>query len=437
MWTRLRHHWQGLTGSYWFVPALMTMAAAVLAFGLLAVDRRLMARDWQPQWLYIGGTDGARLVLSTVAGSIMTVAGVVFSITIVSLTQASSQFGPRLLRNFMRDTGNQVVLGTFVATFLYCLLVLRAIHGELDDGPEFVPQASVTAGVLLAIASIVVLIYFIHHVSVSLQAPSVIAAALEELLHTIDRAPEDPPAAHRPGQELPPAFNADARHVRSPAGGYLQAIDLDGLLKLAREHDLVMRLERRPGQYVIEESTLLRAWPPERCGDDLGRRLADCFIMGWRATPEQDMEYGIRQLVEVAVRALSPGVNDPFTAVNCIDALGSAVCRVAGRSIPGPFKHDEDGRLRLVRPVTDFDGVVDAAFNQIRQHAAGDVAVTIRLLEVIAACAPHMRTPAQRQALLAHAQMIARQDTEKIPAARDRQDIQERFEAARRALERP
>jgi uncharacterized membrane protein len=437
MWIRLRHHWHGLTGSYWFVPALMTTAAALLAFGLLAVDRRLIVRDWQPQWLYIGGTDGARLVLSTVAGSIITVAGVVFSITIVSLTQASSQFGPRLLRNFMRDTGNQVVLGTFVATFLYCLLVLRAIHGELDNGPEFVPQASVTAGVLLAIASIAVLIYFIHHVSVSLQAPSVIAAALQELLHTIDRVHEDPPAAHHRVQELPPGFEADARDVRARDGGYLQAIDLDGLLGVASKHDLVLRLEYRPGQYVIQDSALLRAWPPDRCGDDLARRLADCFITGWRATPEQDMEYGIRQLVEVAVRALSPGVNDPFTAVNCIDALGSAVCRIAGRSIPGPFKHDEDGQLRLVRPVTDFDGVVDAAFNQIRQHSAGDVAVTIRLLEVITACAPHMRTPAQRQALLAHAQMIARQDTDKIPAARDRQDIQERFEAARCALERP
>src|SRR5687767_1515596 len=182
--TRLHHLWETLTTGYWFVPAVMMLAAALAAFLLLYIDRTVIGA--RVGWLYVGGADGAKTLLSTVAGSVITVAGVVFSITIASLTQAASQFGPRLLRNFMRDRGNQVTLGTFVATFLYCLLVLRAIHGRLEDGVAFVPQASVTGAVVLAVASIAVLVYFIHHVSVSLQAPSVVAAIRADLDATID-----------------------------------------------------------------------------------------------------------------------------------------------------------------------------------------------------------------------------------------------------------
>jgi len=168
---RLRHIWEIVSTNYWFVPSVMTVAAAIAAFVMLYIDRTYFPADIHAFWLYSGGADGAKTLLSTVAGSIITVAGVVFSITIAALTQASSQFGPRLLRNFMRDASNQVVLGTFVATFVYCVLILRTIHGRVDEGQSFVPQASVTGAVVLSVASVAVLIYFIHHVSMSLQAP--------------------------------------------------------------------------------------------------------------------------------------------------------------------------------------------------------------------------------------------------------------------------
>ena len=162
MTARLRHIWIVLTSGYWFVPMVMMLASTGLAFGLLYIDNELLGD--RVGWLYAGGADGAKTMLSTVAASVITVAGVVFSITIAALTQASSQFGPRLLRNFMRDTGNQMVLGTFIGTFMYCLLVLRTIHGEVADRTAFVPQASVTGAMLLAVASLAVLVYFIHHV---------------------------------------------------------------------------------------------------------------------------------------------------------------------------------------------------------------------------------------------------------------------------------
>ena len=172
--TRLRHLWDVLTTGYWFVPTVMTLAAAGGAFLLLYIDRTMIGG--RVGWLYAGGADGAKTMLSTVAGSVITVAGVVFSITIAALTQASSQFGPRLLRNFMRDTANQAVLGTFVGTFMYCLLVLRTIHGKLQDGVGFVPQASVTFAVLLAAASIAVLIYFIHHIATAIRIGSLLCS---------------------------------------------------------------------------------------------------------------------------------------------------------------------------------------------------------------------------------------------------------------------
>ena len=436
--TRLRHVWEVLTTGYWFVPTVMILAAAASAFLLLYIDRAVIGA--RVGWLYAGGADGAKTLLSTVAGSVVTVAGVVFSITIAALTQASSQFGPRLLRNFMRDTGNQAVLGTFVATFVYWLLVLRTIHGKVEDGVEFVPQASVTAAVLLAVASIAVLIYFIHHVSVSLQAPAVVAAVLDDLEDVIARLPDDQEGSGvtvAAGDGLPPDFDTAARPIPAAKQGYVQVVNYRALTEVAERSDLILRLAYRPGDYVIEGTPLLFAWPADRCGGggkDLAERANEAVICGRNATAEQDVEQGLRQLVEVAVRALSPGINDPFTAINCIDALGSAVCRVARSGLPGPLRHDGQGRLRIVTPVPTFGGVVDTAFNQIRQYGRGTASVTIRLLEVITICGRQMVNDDQRRCLLRHAKMVYEDSQEAVSQPRDRDDVHGRWEMAVRAL---
>jgi uncharacterized membrane protein len=436
--TRLRHIWEVLTTGYWFVPTIMSGVAVAMALALLYVDRRTAGAGERLGWLYGGGADGAKTLLSTVAGSVITVAGVAFSITIAALSQASSQFGPRLLRNFMRDTGNQVVLGTFVATFLYCLVILRTIHGPLDAGPAFVPQASVTVAVLMAAGSIAVLIYFIHHVSVSLQAPNVVATAAADLARVVAQLIENPNGSAMPvtsgRQTLHEAFEVNARPISSTSEGYVQAVDYDGLMGMAEKADLTLRLCYRPGDYLIEGSTLLHAAPAERCSDEVERRLNEAFICGRQETPEQDVEYGVRQLVEIAVRALSPGINDPFTAMNCVDALGASLCRVARHGLPGPHRYDRAGRLRLVTPVTTFAGLTDTGFNQIRQYGRESVAVTIRLLEVIAICAEQMTAVDQRQSLLRHAEMIYADSQITIKGQRDRADVRERYETAVRVL---
>lgn len=434
-----------LTTGYWFVPSVMTLAAAALAFTLLLIDRNLLGA--RIGWLYAGGSDGAKTLLSMVAGSVITVAGVAFSITIAALSQASSQFGSRLLRNFLRDTGNHVVLGTFVATFVYCLLVLRTIHGKVQDGVEFVPQASVTAAVLMAIASIAVLIYFIHHVSSSLRAPTVVATVLAELDQVVARMADDQqgaavalPWAQDPPR-LEPPDGAVARNVPAQSGGYLQAVDYGGLTAIASRAELVFRLAYRPGDYVIEGSPLLQAWPTPKVngngggGDPrLAQRVNAAFICGPHATTEQDVEQAVRQIVEVAVRALSPGINDPFTAINCIDALGSALCRLARTGLPAPLRYDCHNTLRLITPVTDFDGLADTALNQIRQCAGPAVAVTLRLLEMLAKCGPQMTSTPQRRALLRHAEMIYRQGERTITEPLDRADLSGRWRTAEEAL---
>lgn len=436
--------WETIRASFWFVPSIMAVAAFALSFAMIATDRAIGNEIPEALgWVYTGGPEGARAMLATIAGSMITVAGVAFSITIVALSLASSQFGPRLLSHSMRDTGNQVVLGTFTSTFLYCALILRTIRGGEGIG-VFVPHVSVTVGLLLALASVGVLIYFIHHASVSIQVPHLIGQVAHELHHTIDHlfpeqigrgAPEE--RLRRIDDEIPAAFERESRPVRAGENGYLQAIEERDLMKLATERNLLLRLERRPGSWVVEESPLVRVWPGGGVGEDLAEEIRDLFAIGNQRTASQDVEFSINQLVEVAVRALSPGINDPFTAINCIDQLAAGLCHLVERYTPSAYRFDEGGCLRVIAgDQVTFRGIVDAAFNQIRQNASYHASVRIRLLEAIATvmeCAPDEDALA---CLLRHADMIRRGSERELPEAQDRADVEERYQAMIAALDR-
>lgn len=254
-----------LGSSYWFVPTLMAFAAILLAGGMVALDSYI-GSAWMDGyvWLYASRPDGARQVLSSIGGSMITVAGTVFSVTIAAVVYASGQYGPRLLTNFMRDRGNQVTLGTFIATFLYCLLVLRTIHSpEESDGAGFVPNLALLVGVVLALCSIGVLIYFIHHVPSKIHINSVIEDVGDRLLRGVDdrfprfvgEAPDDHQAAL---SDIPATFrnNADAaagrerRSVGAEGTGYIQFLDDEAVMRIAKKHDLVLRLQYQPGDFV-------------------------------------------------------------------------------------------------------------------------------------------------------------------------------------------
>lgn len=427
---KLSKFWDTLRSSYWFLPGLMALAGIMLAFVMLALDQAETVKTGELSWIYTGGPEGARGLLSAVASSMVTVAATAFSITIVALQLAASNFGPRLLRNFMQDTGNQIVLGTFIATFLYCLLVLRTIHGE--DYNLFVPQLSITVGIVLAIASIGVLIYFIHHASTIIQASHVIAGVADELDDAIDRLfPEEvgqtEPEKHSAIAAIPKDFDVQACPIRSTHTGYLQAIDDQLLLKLACKHNLLLRLMTEPGEFIAKGNCLMLVYPGEQSSQKLTNAINRAFLVGKERTEQQDIEFPINQLVEIALRALSPGINDPFTAIRCIDRLSAGLSRLAGRQLPSAYRYDDDHKLRVIAEPIAFEQLVDTAFNQIRHYGKADVAVTLHLLKAVAQIASHTHCPRDRLALEQQAEMILQGSREGLSQQRDQQMVKDLY----------
>jgi uncharacterized membrane protein len=440
----IRRLWQGVQGSYWFVPTLMAAGALALSMATMQADRYLVAEEWEllPERLLALDVASARAFLVTVAGSMITVAGVVFSITMVALTLASSQYGPRLLGNFMRDRGNQVVLGTFLATFLYCLLVLRVLVGFGEQG-DTVPEVSLLTALALTLGSLAVLIYFFHHAATSIQVANLVASIGRDLDRSLERL--FPATVGEPAAEPPEALRsrlAVGALVRAPRRGYLAVVEAERLMEVAVEHDLVVEVLLAPGRFAVEGRPLARvvAREPGRgageapLGDAVLHAVRRAFHFGRWRTLGQDAEFAVHELVELAVRALSAGINDPFTAVQCVDLLGDALCRLARREPPQPWRADAAGRLRVIAPAETFPDLLAAAYDPIRQYARGHAAVTVRLLERLADVAACTPLPADaRRAVRDHADKL-RRCAEALPEPTDREAVEERYGAVVGAL---
>lgn len=431
---RLVNAWEKLRMSFWFVPTLMIAAAAILAVVTLFLDDHLSdaVRNNLP-WIYGGGPEGARSVLSTIASSSITVAGTTFSITIAALSLASGQFGPRLLRNFVRDTGNQIVLGTFVATFLYCLLVLRTVQGIEDE--RVVPHISVTVGVLLSIANLGVLIYFIHHVAMSIRADQVIAIVGQDLDHTIEhlfpaQLGHGVIAADSPEALQSPEGRSDAEVLRFDNDGYVQVIDAETLMDSASEHDLIVTLLYRPGDFVVAGETAALLWPAAHVDRTTRETIRGAFMLGHERSAQQDVLFVMNQLVEVAVRALSPGINDPFTAISCLDRLTTVLCRVAQRPLPDGRRYSDDDRLRVVAKPIRFEELVDAAFDQIRTYGRQDVKVMSRLLDLLTRIGGATSDPARRAPLIHQAELTYAGSAAALSADGDRETLEHYYRSA-------
>ncbi len=421
-----------LRANFWVLPSVMVILSAILAVFTIRLDSNFTLHTVQVfLWIYTGGAQGARALLSMVAGSMITVAGVTFSITIAALANSTSQFGPRLLRNFMRDTGNQITLGTFIATFMYCLLILRVVR-DTSEG-HFIPYISVTVAIGLAMASLGVLIYFIHHVSTSISAESVVAMVGSDLEEAIDRLYPKRGNLHwrewrlRVEDVVPENFDPGSHAVEAISSGYLQTIDYEALTNLAKSKDLIIQIESRPGHFIKAGSDLVRIWPAKSYDESMDEWVRDAFILGIHRLHGQDIELAVSQLVEVAVRALSPGINDPFTAMSCIDRLGVGLSKLAERSVPSAYRYDNEGNLRLLTYPVTFGGITDLAFDQIRQNGRSDVAVTIHLLETIAVVAAHTRDGDKLRPLQRQAVMTWRSSLDAVPEEWDREDIEERY----------
>ncbi len=432
---RLLRFWEDIRGSYWFVPGVMIFGAILLALATIALDDNYPTSALGSLgFIWNGGAQGTRGILQTVAGSMITVAGVTFSITMVALSFASSQFGSRLLRSFMTDVRNQFVLGTFIATFIFCLLVLGSVGS--GSGDQFIPYLSVTVGLLLVLASLGVLIYFIHHMALSMQAPYVIGQVAEDLLNSIDNVFSfyiegggHSSQAVQDEQDVLKNFDDHSSIIRCDTNGYIQAIDEEKLIEFASRQDLAIELPNRPGHFLMEGDVLALVLPENRVNEEVEKEIKKYIVIGKQRIPIQDVEFGIEQLVEVAERSLSASINATFTALLCIDWLAAALAKLLKKDFPSPYRYDRSGKLRLVfvRPLT-LEGVIDAAFNPIRQSAHENVAVRIRLLEKIALLLEKVDDEQARQALERQADLIENDHGTNTPAKEDQMDVHRRYQ---------
>jgi uncharacterized membrane protein len=428
---RITRIWYRVSSTFWFLPAVIVSGATVLAFVTIEADARYVTAGALEAWprMFGAGPGASRSLLAAVAGSMITVAGTVFSITLVALSLASSQYSSRVLRNFMRDRTNQTVLGVFVGIFAYCLVVLRSIYGEGDDA--FVPSVAVFLGLLLGFGGIGVLVFFIHHIAQSIQASEILEAVRKQTCGAVDRL-----FPRRLGEAActRPASAASSWHEARRAGrvGYLQFVDYARLRDVARAHGVRLKVHVRVGEYVLDGDCLLSASPamPEGLGDE----VADCWTIGPQRTLEQDIGFGIRQLVDVALKALSPGVNDTTTAVMCIDAITAVLAQVAGRDLRFDGCEGE-GETWIDARHPEFGDLVDEAFDQIRHAARDNVVVLDRQRWSLAALASATHAPPRRSVLAEHVRRLGGSVERDLRDPDDRLRLQDALAALRRELD--
>ena len=331
----LRRFWGNLRTSFWFVPFLIVAFSIALAVALIAADASV-GDQWLARWPRLLGADavGARAILSTIAGSMMTVVGVTFSMTLVTLALASSQYSSRILRNFIRDRVTQVVLGIFGGIFTYCLIVLRTIRVSEEFG--FVASLAVSFSIVLAVGGIGVLIYFIHHIASSIQASSIIAVVADETMAAVDRLFPGALGQAAGKDETDQAPRAVAQRawqsVPGMGNGYIQSVDGGALLRLAGRHKTIVRMEHGIGAFLVHGTPLVSVALDSPPDDELVASLQAAYTISRHRTLEQDCAFGIRQIVDMAMRALSPSVNDTTTAVMCVDYLAAILSRLTVRA---------------------------------------------------------------------------------------------------------
>lgn len=441
---KLTAFWNDIRDSLWFLPGVLTLASALLALITIQLDViGVLPEVPGGIWFFSGTAAGARGVLTAIASGFITVTGVVFSVTIVALQLASSQFTPRILRSFTADRANQLVLGVFIATFTYALLVLRVVRGEDDaiapDGLEsaadaFVPHLSVTVGLALAMVGIGFLIFFIDHVAESIQASVILRRVTGDALETVDRlVPEDVGVPAEEGAADAATPRAQGSVIHADRSGYVQGLDSDKLLDLVTGSALTIRIEVGVGRFVLPGVALATVWPAgshEESG--VGSKIRDTFIVGHTRTPHMDVELGLIELTDMAVKALSPGINDPTTATLCVDRLCEVLLAFARREQPARVRRSSEGEGTLVLPRIEFPLLVRTAFVQVRHYGVGNPHFAITLLERLGELGALL--PAEhRRPVLDEATSLLRTAREIM---RDESDLRRLEEAARRALPR-
>lgn len=434
---KLRQFVINLRSSFWFVPSLTLLGSIILAVTLIEADTAGSDR-WLAQWprLFGVGAEGSRQMLSTLAGSMISVLGVTFSMTLVALTLASSQYTSRILRIFMSSKVTQFTLGIFSGTFAYCLIVLRTIRSS--GNAEFIPGLAVFFAFILALGSVGVLIFFIHHIASSIQASSIIASVAQETNSAIDRL--------FPGEKEPePEEKVDEEQflhilnemtwwaVPAEESGYIQSVDSEALLRFAGDKKTILRMEHGIGDFVVHKTALASLALEEAPDKETVAAVNAAYSISIHRTVDQDPAFGVRQIEDIALKALSPGVNDTSTAVMCIDHLTAILAHLAGRQLP-PTRISQDGELRVIRIVPTFESLLADSFDQVRRSAAGNVAVMARIISALDSIASLIDSPSRRQALYEQMQWIAELAERTIDSPHDLIYIKRRLKPLRESL---
>lgn len=434
---RFRQRWSNLRSSFWFVPSMIVLASIAFAAVLIETDSAMSDR-WLAKWprLFGTGADGARGMMSTIAGSMMTVVGVTFSMVLMVLAMASSQYTSRILKNFVRSRITQIVLGIFAGIFTYCLIVLRTIRSG-DDG-AFVPNLAVSFGFVLALGGVGALIFFIHHIASSIQASSIIASVAEETIAAIGRLfpvnPEQDPSDDDDEQPPRPPCERKWQAVMSSESGYIQSVDYAALVRLAQNRHTIVWMDHGVGDFIVQNTTLASLAldePPEQATIDALRATVS---ISRHRTVDQDAAFGIRQIVDIALKALSPGINDTTTAIMCIDYLTAIMARIAERQVPSSSRYEE-GELRVFAKSPTFESLLAESFDQIRSNAKGDVAIMSRMLGAFQTLVSLTVSPRRRRAIGEQVDWIAELAASSLESTHDRARINTRLARVREAID--
>jgi uncharacterized membrane protein len=433
---KLKMFFSNLRTSFLFVPSLI-VAVSIAMSAILILLESVGSWQWMSRWPRMFGmdADGARGMLSTIAGSMMTVVGITFSMTLMTLMLASSQYTSRILRNFIRDRVTQVVLGIFAGNFTYCLIVLRTIRSSGAEA-EFVPRLAVFFGIVFAIGGIGALIFFIHHIASSIQASSIIASVANETMETVRRlCPENPAdkrTAYNEDQLSPHIPDQIWQPVLVKGNGYIQSVNDAALLRLACEHNTIVRMERGVGEFVVNNTILLSLALESPPGNEIIAALQAAYSISRHRTLQQDYAFGVRQIVDMALRALSPSVNDTTTAIMCVDYLTAILAHLATRDIPSLYHYQEE-KLRVIAIGQTFTGMVAESFDQIRSSAVDNVAIMLRMLGSLQTIASLTVSSSQRQTLRDQVHWIIEFAERTIESPHDRAKFESRLALLRQS----
>ncbi|MDQ8188405.1 DUF2254 domain-containing protein [Pelagicoccus sp. SDUM812002] len=416
--TYLRNLFESVSQSLWLMPSISISLAVLMAYLMLSWEESIES-EWEAfSFVLRSGREASLAIVGTLVGSLITVAGVTFSITIVSLTLASSQFGPRLLRNFLQSRASQFTLGALVGSFVYGILIMPGIGEDWVAGEA---HPSVTLMIVLACFCVCMIVYYIHHVATSIQADALVAAVYNELEQHIEDLSERSEAEVERGS---PNWKGESFEIRSHRSGYVTAIDCGRTLEWAAKEGLQVRFTKRAGKFVAKGETLVEVFGDVDTEAAL-KKVKEVVFVGSKRTPEQNLEFLIDQLVEVAMRAISPGINDPNTALVCIDYLAAGIRQLSDRELAPSYRLDEKGTARVYYPQTDYEGLVNDAFDQLRQSGRDYPEIVIRLIESLTSIASSLPSndPRRKVAQAQFEQLVeAHRDNEGI-SSMDRADV--------------